>query len=113
MEFEYKVNEMREFLVITLKGKITRDCKDNLQACLQESLEFKSKNVLVVLKDVIGIDHSMSRDFALFQQDIRKINKAFFLVGLKLHLRQELDSRGLVRVHEVKSSVEDILMKTA
>jgi anti-anti-sigma regulatory factor len=113
MEFEYKINEMKEYLVITLKGKITRDCKDNWQACFQECLGYKEKNVVVVLKDVIGIDHSMSRDFALFQQDIRKSNKAFYLMGLKLQLRQDLDSRGLVRIHEIKNTLDEILMRAA
>lgn len=113
MEFEYKINESGDYLIITLKGKVTRDCKDNWQACLQECLTYKSKNVILVLKDVLSIDHSMSRDFALFQQDIRKNNKCFYLIGLKLQLKQDLDSRGLVRIHEVKNSIEDILVRAS
>lgn len=113
MEFDYKINVMNEYLVITFKGKITRDCKENWQACLNECLSHHAKNVVVVFKDVLSIDHSMSRDFALFQQEIRKNNKSFYLIGIKLQLKQDLDSRGLVRIHEVKNTLEEILPRTA
>lgn len=113
MEFDYKINVMNEYLLITLKGKITRDGKEKWQACLQESLNYTSKNVVIVLKDVTSIDHSMSRDFAMFQQEVRKASKSFYLMGIKLQLRQDLDSRGLVRVHELKNSLEEILARAA
>lgn len=113
MEFEYSVNEMKSFLIINLKGRITKDSKERLNACMETSLEYKEKNVLIILKDVVGIDHIMSRDFALFQQNIRAQSKSFFLIGLKLQLKQELQGRGIVRIHEVKNTIGDVGLKTA
>lgn len=113
MEFDYKINVMNEFLVITLKGKITREGKERWMACFQESLSYTQKNVVVVLKDVLSVDHSMSRDFALFQQEVRKVSKTFYMMGIKLQLKQDLDSRGLVRIHEIKNSLEEILARAA
>jgi len=113
MEFEYKINVMNDFLVITFKGKITREDKEKWQTCYQECQSHNGKNVVVVLKDVSSIDHSMSRDFALFQQEVRKVSKSFYLMGLKLQLKQDLDSRGLVRIHELKNSLDEILARAA
>lgn len=113
MEFEYKINVMNEYLLITFKGKITREGKEKWQACFMECLSYTNKNVVVILKDVTSIDHSMSRDFALFQQEVRKVNKTFYLMGVKLQLKQDLDSRGLVRIHELKNSLEEILARAA
>lgn len=113
MEFDYKINVMNDFLVITLKGKITREDKEKWQICYQECQSYNGKNVVVVLKDVLSIDHSMSRDFALFQQEVRKVNKSFYLMGVKLQLKQDLDNRGLVRIHELKNSLEEILARAA
>ena len=113
MEFDYKINVMNEYLLITLKGKISKDVKEKWQACYQECLSYSAKNVVIVLKDVTRIDHSMSREFALFQQEVRKSSKSFYLMGIKLQLKQDLDNRGLVRIHELKNSLEEILLRTA
>lgn len=113
MEFEYSVNEMKSFLVINLKGRITKDSKEQLMACMESGLKYKEKNVLIILKEVIGIDHIMSRDFALFQQNLRSQSKSFFLIGLKLQLKQELQGRGIVRIHEVKNTIGDVGFKSA
>lgn len=113
MEFEYKINVMNDFLVITFKGKITREDKEKWQTCHQECQSYNGKNVVVVFKDVLSIDHSMSRDFAIFQHEVRKVNKSFYLMGIKLQLKQDLDSRGLVRIHELKNSMEEILARAA
>lgn len=113
MEFEYSVNELKNFLVINLKGKITKESKEKLNACMETCKTYQDKNVLIILKDVVGIDHIMSRDFAIFQQNIRSQNKSFFLIGLKLQLKQELQGRGIVRIHEVKNTIGDAGLKAA
>lgn len=109
MEFESKLFEKNDLLVITLKGNVSRECKDSLQQSLDEALKFEQKIVVLVLKDLIGVDKIMSRDFTLFQQQLRNKNKSLFLVGLKPQIKFDLDSRGLIRNVEVKSTAEDII----
>lgn len=111
MEFDYSIHETNEYLIIALKGKITRDIKDKWQTCFQEALGYESKIVVVAFKDVHSLDHSMSRDFAIFQQELRKKNKSFFLVGVKNQLKIDLDGRGLIRSHEMKNSIQEIAVK--
>lgn len=109
MEFESKIFEKNGLLVITLKGAITRECKENLQQCLDEALKFEQKVVVLILKELTGVDKIMSRDITLFQQQLRNKNKSLFLVGLKPQLKFDLDSRGLIRNVEVKNTAEEII----
>lgn len=109
MEFESKLFEKNDLLVITIKGNVSREIKDSLQQSLDEALKFEQKIVVLVLKDLIGVDKIMSRDFTLFQQQLRNKNKSLFLVGLKPQIKFDLDSRGLIRNVEVKSTAEDII----
>lgn len=111
MEFDYNIVETNQMLVISFKGKITRDSRDRWQSCIQEALAYTSKVVVVVFKDVLSLDHSMSREFVLAQQELRKKNKSFFIIGMKQQLKLDLDGRGLLRTHEVKSSFEDIIQR--
>jgi anti-anti-sigma regulatory factor len=109
MEFESKIFEKDDLLVITLKGNITRECKNHLQQCLDEALKFEQKVVVLILKELTGVDKIMSRDITLFQQQLRNKNKGLFLVGLKPQMKYDLDSRGLIRSSEVKNTAEEII----
>lgn len=109
MEFQYKVIEKQDYIFITLKGKMSKESKDQLKTCLAESLSSSAKTAVLILKDINSIDLSMNRDFTLFQHELRNSNKTIFLVGLKSLLKEDLVSRGLLRNHEVKNNLEDII----
>lgn len=109
MEFESKLFEKNDLLVITIKGNVSREIKDQFQQCLEEALKYEQKIVVLILKDLVGVDKIMSRDFTLFQQQLRAKNKSLFLVGLKPQIKFDLDTRGLIRNVEVKSTAEDII----
>lgn len=108
MEFEYRVVEKNDLLIISLKGKISKEGKEELQKCLTETQKFEQKIVVLLMKDVTDVEKIMSRDLTIFQQELRTRNKNIFLVGMKMNLRLDLDNRGLIRAHEVKNFVEDI-----
>src|SRR5690606_11950218 len=110
-DFEYKIITKGDFVVTTFKGRISKDCKDSLSTCHQELLSFDSKNIVLYLKDVEGVETSIFRELTLLQQDLRKKNKLLFIVGLNSTLKQFLYNRGVIRLGEVGTSLEEVLMR--
>lgn len=106
---EYKVLVKGEFIFVSLKGKITKESKELLEACLREALGNEAKTAVLLLKDVVSIDFSMTREFTLFQGELRKKYKHLFLVGLKVLIKEDLNNKGLLRTHELRSNLEDVI----
>ena len=109
MELQYKVLVKEDYIFITFKGRITKESKEALKSCLEQSLTSGASNVVMIMKDINAIDLSMNRDFTLFQHELRHNKKNIYLVGLKLLLKEDLSSRGLVRIHEVKNNLEEVI----
>ncbi len=110
MKFEFKIIEKNDFVVVTFKGRISKESREVIQACHSELNNFTSKTIIFFFKDVTGVDVAVSRDFTLLQQDVRKNNK-LYLVGLSLNLKLELNEKGLIRLREVRGSLEEVLKK--
>lgn len=109
MEFQYRVIEKDDYIFITFKGKISKDSKDKLKTCLAESLASDAKTAVLIMNNINSIDLSMNRDFTLFQHELRNSKKTIYLVGLKYLLKEDLSSRGLLRNHELRNNLEEII----
>lgn len=109
MELQYKVLEKEDYVFITLKGKITKGSKEALKICLGHSLGSSASHVVIIMKDINSIDLSMNRDFTLSQHELRHNKKNIYIVGLKHLLKEDLSSRGLLRIHEVKNNLEEVI----
>jgi anti-anti-sigma regulatory factor len=111
MDFEYKIIEKNDFVVITFKGRISKEAKKTLEDCIEKIESFESKTFALLFKDVSGFDQSASREFSLLLQEIRKKNTRLYLVGLNLSLKLELNDRGLIRLKEVRNSLEEVFKR--
>jgi anti-anti-sigma regulatory factor len=109
MEFEYQIVEKGPVVVLTLKGRLTKEVKEKVEECIKEVSIYESKTFILYFKSVIGIDQIALRDFSLLQQEIRRKNEHLFLVGLTSSLKQDLYDRGVIRLNEVRNSLEDAL----
>lgn len=116
LDFEYRITSKHNVSVITFIGKISKESRDQLETCRQEMLEDKSKMVIIYFKDVSNIDPCVFREFTLLQQEIRKKNAELFLAGLDTSVKQYLVDRAVIRLGEVKKSLQEVFeekLKTA
>lgn len=112
-DFEYKIASKNGVSVVTLKGKICKEAKDQLDNCLKEILSANSTHMILYFKDVTTLEPSMFREFTILQQEIRKKNIPLYLTGLDNSTRQYLVDRAVVRLHEIKKSLQDIFDEMA
>jgi len=108
-EFSYRIIEKNAVVVVTLHGKITKEAKDGLSRCHQELQKVQSKNVIFFFKDVSSVDHIVFRDLTLIQSDVRKNGLSVVVTGLSTSLKQFLNEKGVIRINEVKASLEEAL----
>src|SRR5690349_547268 len=107
-EFEYKITSKNGVSVVTFKGKLSKETKDQLETCRQEIVSDKSNLVIFYFKEVPTIDPSVFREFTLLQQEIRKKNIPLYLTGLDSATKQYLIDRAVVRLSELKKSLHDV-----
>lgn len=108
MEFGYKFVNKNELVIVTLKGKLVKDSQEMLVKCTDEFLQLESRLIILYFKEVSSIDKTVHRQLALLQQEARK-SKRLFLCGLNSALKQELLEKGIIRLNEVKGSLEEVL----
>lgn len=72
MEFNYKIVNKDELMIMTFKGKLVRDNLERLVKCTEEFLQCDSKLVILYFKEVSTIDKTVHRQLALLQQEARK-----------------------------------------
>ena len=108
-EFSYRIIEKNAVVVVTLHGKITKEAKDGLARCHQELQQVKSKKVVFFFKDVPSVDHIVFRELTLIQSDVRKNGLSVVVTGLSTSLKQFLNEKGVIRINEVKASLEEAL----
>ena len=107
--FEYNIKTKNDYAVVTLNGPMTKDAREQLEQCHQDLMLFEAKNIILYFKEVLTLDAGIYRELTLLQQDIRKKNKSLNLVGLCASKKQILVDKGVVRVTEVKTSLEEAL----
>lgn len=108
---QYKLIENNGITIISLKGKISKDSKEIFDKCFQELLGLNSDVVIFYFKDVPAVERVALRDLTLLQHEIRKNKKTLFITGLSAILKQDLVEKGVIRLNEVKPTLEDALKK--
>lgn len=109
MEFEYKLIHQSHVSVITLKGRIGKDARELLEQCRKEIESVDAEVVILLFKDVPSVDPAVFREFTLIQQDIRKKNTQLYLIGLSNTIKNYLNERAIIRLNEVRNSLEEVL----
>lgn len=108
MDFEYKIVTQNDVAVVTFKGKFSTQAISQLETCHQEVVGLSSKMIILFFKDVDAFDQPVLRNLTLLQQEIRKKSHALYLVGLNQRMRQFLYDKGVIRLGELKNSLEDV-----
>lgn len=112
-DFEYKITSKNGVSIVTFKGKICRETRDQLESCRQEIMSDSSSFVIFYFKEVPAIDATVFREFTILQQEIRKKNVPLYLTGLDTATRQYLIDRAVVRLSEFKKSLQDVFDELA
>lgn len=107
--FEYNIKTKNDIAVISLKGILNKDALDKLETLHQELLSGKERVCILYFKEVLTVDASVNRQLTIIQQDIRKDKKTLYLIGLNLLVKQRLNERGIIRLSEIKGSLEEVL----
>ncbi|HXH32623.1 MAG TPA: STAS domain-containing protein [Bacteriovoracaceae bacterium] len=110
--FDLKITSKFGYEVITLSGRITKDAKDNLETCTQEIINSTSKTFILFFNDVSVVDNTVLRELTLLQQEIRKKKVELFLVGLGSEIKQQLIDKGIIRMSEVRKSLEEVVHRS-
>lgn len=108
VDFEYKIASKNGVSLVTLKGKLCKEAKSQLENCLQEIMSANASHLILYFKDNTTIEPGVFREFTLLQQEIRKKNIPLYLTGLDASTKQYLLDRAVVRLNEIKKSLQDI-----
>lgn len=111
--FSYRIIEKNTVVVVSLHGRLTKDAKDSLNQCHQELQRVQSKRIIFLFKDVSSVDHIVFRELTLIQSEVRKNGVSVVVTGLSLSLKQFLYEKGVIRLGEVRSSLEEALKTLA
>lgn len=108
-EFEYKIVKKNEVSIITLRGKISKESKEKLNVLHQEISSEKRTITIFHFKDVPTVDAIAFREISLIQLEARKNADQIFLTGINNILKNYLNERGVIRLSEVKGTLEEVL----
>lgn len=108
--FEYNIKTKNDIAIISLKGILNKDALEKLETLHQELLSSKERVCILYFKDVLTVDVSVNRQLTIIQQDIRKDKKTLYLIGLKLLVKQKLNEKGIIRLNEIKATLEEVLI---
>lgn len=100
MALSYFINRKRTTCVITLKGSLTPNDEETLDACLREAKAEPAQYYILNMAGLIASESGTSRPFTLFQQGIRASAK-LFLCDLQPEVGRELKAEGVIRESEV------------
>lgn len=105
--FEYNIKSKNGFTVVTWVGPMTKESREQLEQCHQELLVIQENVIILYFKEVLSLDATVFRTLTMLQQDLRKKNRSVNLVGLCSAKKQLLLEKGIVRISEIKPSLEE------
>ncbi len=108
-EFDYKLKVQGKMAVVNFSGTISHDPKERLDTCLKEVICSEAKIYFLLFNDVQAVEASALRELALIQQELRKKKCELWLVGIERELKKYLLDKGIIRLHELKSSLNDFV----
>lgn len=104
----YRIVSQKNISVITMSGDISKDDRDSISQCLKELQELDADSIILYFKNVNSIEVPVHRDLALLQHEIRQ-KRTLKIVGLNSQLRTYLGEKGIIRGHEIGTSLNDVL----
>lgn len=106
---EYKIINQKSVSIIAFAGDITRHDKEVLEKCLKEVLDLKAELMIILFKNVNLVEPIAFRDLTLIQHEARKKSNELKVVGLNLNVKNILSMGGVIRLTEVKRSLDEAL----
>lgn len=107
---EYKIINQKTVSIVAINGDITRHDKTILEKCYKEVSELIEAKLLIILfKNVSLIEPITFRDLTMIQHDARKKNMDLRVVGLNVSVKNTLSSGGVIRLAELKNSLDEAL----
>ena len=108
-EFDYKLRFQGKIAVLNFSGVISQEPKERLDSCLKEVICSDAKVFFLLFTHVQSVDSSAIRKLALIQRELRKKKCDLWLVGLERELKQYLLDKGIIRLHELKNSLNEFV----
>lgn len=106
----YKIISQKNVSIVAISGDITRHDKELLEKCYKEAAEILESRVLIILfKNVSMVEPITFRDLTMIQHDARKKNMNLRVVGLSSSVKNTLSSGGVIRLAEIKNSLDEAL----
>lgn len=104
----YQIVNKYQVGILAITGDITRGDKEMLEKCLQEVVSVEAKLIVIFFKNVNHIEPATFRDLTLIQHELRK-KMEVRIVGLDLQTKMALSSGGVIRLAEVRGSVDEAI----
>ncbi|MES2525943.1 MAG: hypothetical protein V4598_02605 [Bdellovibrionota bacterium] len=104
----YRIVSQKNISVITINGDISKDDRDAISQCLKELQDLNADSIILYFRNVNSIEVPVHRELALLQHEIRQ-KRTLKIVGLNSQLRSYLGEKGIIRGHEVGTSLNDVL----
>ena len=106
---EYKIITQKNVSVLSFSGDITRHDRESLEKLYEEVSGIQCEKAVLVFKNTNLVETITFRDLTMIQHEFRKKNAAVKIVGLPLMLKNTLSEGGVIRLAEVRNSLEDAL----
>lgn len=106
-EFSYKLIEKSPVTIVTFQGRMNKSSRESLLKCHEDLEKLQGGNVMLYFKDVQSVDHIIFRELIILQTELRKKGVTISIVGLSLSLKQFLIEKGVIRLSEFKSTLEE------
>lgn len=107
---QVKIDTKENFHVITIQEtELTANMTEQLQVSLLTFLKNPTKNVVLVLKDIIKMDDAAAESIINIQQNFYEHSVSFVICNLQPGIQQMLDATGLLELmNEVPTQEEAI-----
>lgn len=106
---DYQIINKSNVSIIAIQGDITRHDKQCLEKCFQEICRLQSTLMILLFKNVSVVEPGAFRDLTLIQHETRKRNAELRIVGLNSSVKNTLSSGGVIRLCEIKNSLDEAL----
>jgi hypothetical protein len=105
---QYQIVNKSQVGILAISGDITRGDKEILEKCQQEVGGIEAKVMVIFFKNVSTVEPSTFRDLTLIQHELRK-KMDVRVVGLDLQTKMALSAGGVIRLAEVRSSLDEAI----
>ena len=104
----YQIITQKNISILTLAGDISKEDRDSIALTVKELLSAQSETVIIYFKNVASIEVAVHRDLTMLQHEVRQ-KKKLSVIGLNSQLKNYLTEKGVIRSHEFRQELHDIL----